>query len=284
MPVTPAVVTRFAPSPTGRLHIGHAFSALTTRGIAARQGGTCLLRIEDLDTSRCRANYETGIFEDLEWIGFDWPEPVLRQSDRGAAYAAALSRLGDAGLLYPCRCSRAEIRAALAAPQEGSEVPAAYPGTCRSRTLAEAEPGDALRLDLAAALGTAGAGLAFEETGPLHRGRHVLDAGAMAATIGDPVLGRRDIGVAYHLAVVVDDAAQGVTHVVRGADLLPVTPLHRLLQELLGLTVPVWHHHELLRDAGGRRLAKRDGARAIATLRAEAVTPDALRAQLGFAW
>ena len=276
------MITRFAPSPTGRLHLGHAFSALTAARLAAEAGGIFLLRIEDLDTTRCRPEFDAALREDLRWLGLDWPEPVLRQSGRGSAYAAALDRLAGLGLLYPCGCTRAEIRAALAAPQEGAAGPAPYPGTCRGRTLCSAEPGDALRLDLRAALALAGHGLAFEETGPLQRGHHPLDPERMGREIGDVVLSRRDIGIAYHLAVVVDDAAQGVTHVVRGADLAPVTPLHRLLQALLGLPAPVWHHHILIRDTTGRRLAKRDADRALATLRAEGMTPEAVRERLGF--
>lgn len=276
------MITRFAPSPTGRLHLGHAFSALTAARLAAEAEGVFLLRIEDLDITRCRPEFDAGLREDLRWLGLDWPEPVLRQSERGAAYTAALDRLAGLGLLYPCGCTRAEIRAALTAPQEGATGPAPYPGTCRGRTIGAAAPGDALRLDLGAALALAGPGLAVEETGPLQPGRHPLDPVRMGREIGDVVLSRRDIGIAYHLAVVVDDAAQGVTHVVRGADLAPVTPLHRLLQALLGLPAPVWHHHTLIRDTTGRRLAKRDADRALATLRAEGVTAEAVRERLGF--
>lgn len=276
------VVTRFAPSPTGRLHLGHAFSALTAAALAAEAGGVFLLRIEDLDTTRCRPDFDLALREDLRWLGLDWPEPVLRQSARGPAYAAALERLAERGLLYPCGCTRAEIRAALAAPQEGATGPGPYPGTCRGRPMGSAAPGDALRLDLGAALALAGPGLAVEEAGPVQPGCHSLGPARMRQEIGDVVLSRRDIGIAYHLAVVVDDAAQGVTHVVRGADLLPATPLHRLLQALLGLPAPVWHHHTLIRDATGRRLAKRDDARTLATLRAEGLTPEAVRERLGF--
>lgn len=276
------IVTRFAPSPTGLLHLGHAFSALTAAALAARVGGVFLLRIEDLDVTRCRPAYDVALREDLRWLGLDWPEPVLRQSDRGPAYAEALDRLAGLGLLYPCGCTRAEIRAALSAPQEGAAGPAPYPGTCRGRPVGSAAPGDALRLDLGAALALAGSGLAVVETGPVQPGHQPLDPERMQREIGDVVLSRRDIGVAYHLAVVVDDAAQGVTHVVRGADLLPVTPLHRLLQALLGLPAPVWHHHALIRDATGRRLAKRDAARTLATLRTEGMTPEAVREMLGF--
>src|SRR6185312_13296557 len=162
--------------------------------------------------------------------------------------AAALERLAARGLLYPCRCTRAELRAVLAAPQEGVEGPAPYPGTCRGRRYADAAPGDAIRLDLARALALAGP-LAFTETGPVRPGTHAVDADALLAATGDPVLARRDIGTSYHLAVVVDDAHQGITHVVRGGDLREATPLHRLLQALLGLPEPVWHHHRLIRDA-----------------------------------
>ena len=205
---------------------------------------------------------------------------MLRQSEHRPRYAAALDRLDALGLTYACRCTRAEIRAALSAPQEGAAAAPVYPGTCRGRTAAEAGPGDAIRLDVARALALAGP-LRFTETGPEHPGRHAVDAGALLASTGDVVLARRDIGTAYHLAVVVDDAFQGVTHVVRGVDLREATPLHRLLQALLGLPVPVWHHHRLIRDVAGRRLAKRDDARAIAAYRKAGVTPAGLRAMLG---
>ena len=205
---------------------------------------------------------------------------MLRQSDHLPRYAAALDGLAALGLLYPCRCTRAGIRAALSAPQEGVTPPAVYPGTCRGRPLAEAAPGEAIRLDLARALAMAGP-LTFTETGPLHPGTCAVDPEVLLANTGDVVLARRDIGTSYHLAVVVDDARQGITHVVRGDDLRAATPLHRLLQALLGLPVPVWHHHRLIRDAGGRRLAKRDDARALATLRAEGATPAEVRTMLG---
>jgi glutamyl-Q tRNA(Asp) synthetase len=199
----------------------------------------------------------------------------MRQSERLAAYAAALDRLRQLGLAYPCTCTRRDIAAALAAPQEGVAAPGPYPGTCRGRT--DAPEGVAWRLDLAAAIDRLGgpaavARLSFRETGEAP-GEHRLDPAALARSLGDVVLGRKETGAAYHLAVVVDDAAQGITHVVRGADLLPVTPLHRLLQALLDLPVPVWHHHRLIRDEHGRRLAKRDDARSIAAYRAAGLTP-----------
>ena len=273
--------TRFAPSPTGRLHLGHAFSALTGWDLARASGGAFLLRIEDIDRTRCRPDFEAAILADLRWLGLSWPEPVLRQSERQPLYARALDRLEALGLTYPCRCSRAEIRAALAAPQEGAATPV-YPGTCRGRPMAERGPGDAVRLDLGRALALAGP-LGFTETGPLRPGRHAVDGADLLARLGDVVLARRDIGTAYHLAVVVDDAAQAITHVVRGADLREATPLHRLLQALLGLPEPVWHHHALIRDAEGRRLAKRDDARSLAQLRAEGAGPADIRRLVGLA-
>lgn len=273
--------TRFAPSPTGRLHLGHAFSALTCWDLARASGGAFLLRIEDIDRTRCRPEFEAAILADLRWLGLSWPEPVLRQSERQPLYAHALDRLEALGLTYPCRCSRAEIRAALAAPQEGAATPV-YPGTCRGRPMAERGPGDAVRLDLGRALALAGP-LGFTETGPLRPGRHAVDGADLLARLGDVVLARRDIGTAYHLAVVVDDAAQAITHVVRGADLWEATPLHRLLQALLGLPEPVWHHHALIRDAEGRRLAKRDDARSLAQLRAEGAGPADIRRLVGLA-
>ena len=272
-------VTRFAPSPTGLLHLGHAYSALTAWQAAEAADGVCLLRIEDTDSTRVRADYETAIYEDLSWLGLEWPTPVMRQSERSAAYVEALARLGVLGLTYPCRCTRADIRAAFAAPQEGSS-PAqntgpVYPGTCRTRPLSDAGPGDAIRLDLDRALHLVrGEPLTWLETGPNHAGAHVVDPEAMRREIGDVVLARKDIGTAaYHLAVVVDDAAQAVTHVVRGEDLLEATPIHRLLQALLDLSVPEWHHHALVRDANGTRLAKRDDARAIRAYRQSGMSP-----------
>lgn len=280
----PGLVTRFAPSPTGPLHLGHAFSALTAWDLALAAGGTLLLRIEDLDAGRCRPEFEAAIKDDLIWLGLRWPEPVLRQSEHLPRYAAALDRLTAMGLTYPCRCTRADIRAALSAPQDGAPAAAVYPGTCRGRAMATIGAGDAVRLDLDRALERIGpaAALRFDETGPAHAGRHGLDEGRLRRRVGDVVLGRKDIGAAaYHLAVVVDDAAQGITDVVRGEDLWEATPLHRLLQALLGAPAPVYHHHRLIRDAEGRRLAKRDDARAIARYRAEGMTPAGVRALVG---
>jgi glutamyl-Q tRNA(Asp) synthetase len=281
-----AYATRFAPSPTGLLHLGHAYSALVAAERARAHGGRFLLRIEDIDTPRCRPEYEAAIYEDLAWLGLEWEEPVMRQSDRRAAHDAALKRLGEMGLLYPCRCTRGDIRAALSAPQEGAPVIGpdglVYPGTCRGRALDEAGAGDALRLDMARALERLGrARIAFTETGGVVKEPSEMSAAQIIEGIGDVVLARRDIGTSYHLSVVVDDAAQGITEVVRGADLFAATFIHRLLQELLGLPEPAYHHHRLIRDEAGRRLAKRDDARAIRRYREEGSTPEDIHRMLG---
>ncbi len=278
------MITRFAPSPTGPLHLGHAYSALIAHDMARKAGGTFLLRIEDIDQTRARPHWERAIDEDLTWLGLVWPRPVLRQSDRLPAYRAALSALWSRGLLYPCHCTRRDILEAASAPQEGAPLQGpdgiVYPGTCRQKPRPASLPQTALRLDLARALERAGP-RTFTETGPAHAGHHRLDAHAMIHTIGDPVLARRDFGTSYHLAVVLDDAAQGVTHVTRGEDLFPATPIHVLLQALLDLPVPIYHHHRLIRDDTGRRLAKRDDARALALYRAEGTTPAEIRSRLG---
>ena len=278
-------VTRFAPSPTGPLHLGHAFSALTAFDRATTQGGQCLLRIEDIDRDRSRPEWEALIYDDLAWLGLDWPRPVMRQSDRLPAYRAALGQLIALGLCYPCRCSRADIRAALAAPQEGAPVHGpdglVYPGTCRGRSMTDAAETDAIRLNMAMALDSLGQVPAFTETGPLHTGPHQMSADDMIAGIGDIVLARRDMGTSYHLSVVVDDAAQGITEVVRGADLFEATFIHALLQDLLGLPRPDYFHHDLIRDETGKRLAKRDDARAIRRYRDDGLCPADIRRLVG---
>jgi glutamyl-Q tRNA(Asp) synthetase len=281
------VVERFAPSPTGLLHLGHAFSAITAHDAARAAGGGFLLRIEDIDRARCRPAFEASIHEDLGWLGLRWETPVMRQSDRGPAYAAALDRLRAMGLLYPCACTRADIAAALSAPQEGAGPDGpVYPGTCRGRgdVGADGRP-VALRLDMGRALAAVGPRpLWIDEigAGPAgETGRIRVDPDAMRATVGDVALARKDIGTSYHLSVVVDDAAQGVTHVTRGCDLVAATPIHRLLQALLGMPTLVWRHHRLIRDEAGRRLAKRDDARAIAAFRAEGATPADVRRMVG---
>lgn len=275
------MITRFAPSPTGFLHLGHAFSALTAWDRARAAGGRFLLRIEDIDARRCRPEFERAICDDLHWLGLSWPEPVMRQSDRLADYERALDQLATMGLTYPCSCTRADLRAVLSAPQEGygPDGPI-YPGTCRGRALASRQPGDAIRLDIARAMARAGV-VRFTETGPGRSGAHVFTPEDMITTVGDVVLARKDIGTSYHLAVVVDDAAQGITEVVRGEDLFPSTAIHALLQSLLGLPTPVYHHHRLIRDETGRRLAKRDDARAIGAYRMAGHSPAEIRALVG---
>lgn len=275
-----AFVTRFAPSPTGPLHLGHAFSALTAWDRAQAAGGTFLLRIEDIDRPRCRPEFEAAIYDDLRWLGIDWQPPVLRQSDRLPAYAKALARLTEMGLTYACHCTRGDIRAALSAPQEGVTLGPdgpVYPGTCRGKGLPEG--GAAIRLNMAEAMHRCGA-IGFIESGE-SAGEKTYHHVFMVENIGDVVLARRDIGTSYHLSVVVDDAAQTVTEVVRGADLFEATPIHVLLQRLLGLPTPRYHHHRLIRDAAGKRLAKRDDARALAKYRADGASPQDIRTMIG---
>jgi glutamyl-Q tRNA(Asp) synthetase len=271
-------VTRFAPSPTGWLHLGHAHSALFAWTKAKRQAGRFLLRIEDIDRSRARPEFETAIHEDLAWLGLDWERPVRRQAAHFADYAAALGQLDGEGLLYPCFCTRAEIAAAGQAPH-GLEH-GVYPGTCRSlpsvERRAQIEQGRsyALRLD---------AGEAGRRTGPLRFTDRAH--GTMAVDpflLGDVVLARKDTPASYHLAVTLDDALQGVTLVTRGEDLLPATHVHRLLQALLGLPEPAYHHHPLLTDETGQRLSKRHGALALRALRAAGVSASEVRARAGF--
>ncbi len=274
--------TRFAPSPTGPLHLGHAYSALLAQEMAQAAGGTCQLRIEDTDTSRARPEWEAQIYDDLTWLGFRWAKPVLRQSEHLERYNADLMELAAKGVIYPCSCTRGDIRAALSAPQEGVKAPAVYPGTCRHRTMDTRQPGDALRLNMARALEVIGDEIRFEETGAEHRGHHCITSGSLLSNTGDAVLGRKEIEtVSYVLAAVIDDARQSITHVIRGADLFETTPLQVVLQKLLYLPTPIYHHHRLIRDEAGKRLAKRDDARAIAKYRADGTTPDDLRKQLG---
>ncbi|MEE3625810.1 tRNA glutamyl-Q(34) synthetase GluQRS [Nitrospirillum sp. BR 11752] len=277
-------VTRFAPSPTGLPHLGHAYSALFGWDAARRAGGTFLLRFEDIDPNRCRPEFEEAFLRDLAWLGLSWPQPVRRQSEHMADYRAALDRLSDLGVLYPCFCSRKDIQDEIAragAAPHGPEGPL-YPGTCRhmdpvrrADLLAAGAP-HALRLDVAAATRRAGPLLWTD-----------LEAGTVATQpgiLGDVVLARRDVATSYHLAVTVDDHLQGVTLVTRGRDLVEATHVHRLLQALLDLNVPDWHHHRLLVNERGERLAKRDGAASLAALRDGGATPDDIRRRLGMDW
>lgn len=277
-----AFVTRFAPSPTGPLHLGHAYSAILAHDMARAEGGQFFLRMEDTDLERCRPEYDDLIQQDLAWLGLTWDGPVHRQSGNIASYNSRLESLETKGLLYPCSCTRSDIRAALAAPQEGVAF-TVYPGTCRGRAMASRKPGDALRLDLAAALAAlADEDLSFTETGPAHPGRHCINADDARARIGDIVLSRKgeDI-VAYFLASAFDDADQGITHVIRAVDLFDFTPVQVILQHLFRLPTPVYHHHRLIRDDHGKRLAKRDDARAISKYRADGATPADIRRMVG---
>jgi glutamyl-Q tRNA(Asp) synthetase len=249
--VTPRV-TRFAPSPTGALHLGHAYSALLNFEAARASGGRFLLRIEDIDQGRCRPEFVRGIEEDLAWLGLAWEAPVRVQSQHFADYTAALARLEAAGLLYRCICTRADIARATTAPH-GDEGPI-YPGTCKHKQL---KPGESFAWRL-----------------------H-MDKAAGPASQGDIVIARKDTPTSYHLAVTWDDALQGVTDVIRGQDLLSATPIHQTLQRLLGLPMPSYHHHRLLTDADGRRYAKRDKSLTLASLRADGVTPAQIRARVG---
>jgi glutamyl-Q tRNA(Asp) synthetase len=274
--------TRFAPSPTGYLHKGHAFSALTAFEAARELGGRFVLRIEDIDFTRCRPEFEAATYDDLAWLGLAWEQPVLRQSQHIADYLAALERLQTSGLAYRSFATRKEVAAvALSAPHgapEGYRGAALSAGEEAAR-LAAGEP-FAWRLDLVAARAAAGP-LSFIEAGDGpsgERGDILVDPGAA----GDIVLARKDVGVAYHLAVVVDDARQQITDVVRGQDLFEATHVQRLLQALLGLPAPRYRHHRLLLAADGRRLAKRDRAETLRALRARGVTASELRAELGF--
>jgi glutamyl-Q tRNA(Asp) synthetase len=272
------IVTRFAPSPTGRLHLGHAFSALLAHDFARLRGGAFLLRIEDIDRGRSRPEHVDSIIEDLAWLGLDWDGEILFQSERLPLYREALERLRAGGLAYPCFCTRsaiaAEIAASAAAPH-GPDGPL-YPGTCRALTHAErerrmaSEP-HAWRLDVAKASAAAG---------PLYWRDGDTEVLAEPEAFGDVVLARKDAPVSYHLAVNVDDSAQGVTDVVRGRDLYAATDVHRLLQALLGLPTPLYHHHPLLLDGEGRRLAKRHGAPTLHDLRESGADPQALAADL----
>jgi glutamyl-Q tRNA(Asp) synthetase len=264
-------IERFAPSPTGLLHLGHAFSALTAFDAAQNAGGEFLLRIEDIDFNRSKPDFETQIYDDLRWLGLSWPEPVLRQSDRRAAYDAAMQILWDDNHLFSCTCSRKDIAIA-AAPQEGGDPLVGpdgiiYPGTCRNNDRPTTMPETALRLSLDNITKTD-----FTFTDLIH-GTVNFTLSDVQNTIGNVMIARKDIGISYHLAVVLDDAYQGITHVTRGVDLFEATKIHVVLQHILGLPTPIYRHHRLIRDENGKRLAKRDDARSIQSYRANGMSP-----------
>jgi glutamyl-Q tRNA(Asp) synthetase len=277
-------ILRFAPSPNGLLHLGHAYSALYTWHAAALLGGTALLRIEDIDGERSKPEFIAAIIADLHWLGLDWPQPVMRQSDRLDAYAAAGNVLRTENLLYPCFCTRSDI----AASARGTDPDGAplYPGTCRHLPrdvqIERLERGDPVqfRLDTEKALEQAGL-ITFTAVGPLITDRPQIRY-ARPGRWGDVVLQRKGIPTSYHLSVVVDDAAQGITHVTRGRDMEAATDIHALLQLLLGLPAPVYHFHRLILDDAGRKLAKSKGSESLADLRARGWTPDDVKRALGF--
>jgi len=287
-------VFRFAPSPNGRLHLGHAYSALLNARLAQRWGGRFLLRIEDIDITRCRPEFEQAIYDDLAWLGLAWQRPVRRQSDHFGDYRSAFERLRAKQLVYPCFCSRKDISTEVARweaahgkawPRDPDGAPL-YPGSCRSLPRAEVERrladghDHAWRLHMPSALSTIGTPLAYRQ----------FDAGGDGALVqarpelwGDAVVVRKEIPTSYHLSVVVDDALQGISHVVRGTDLEAATDLHLVLQALLDLPAPRYHHHGLIRDNDGGKLSKSLKSEALADLRARGVTPDEVRRRLGFA-
>jgi glutamyl-Q tRNA(Asp) synthetase len=290
MPTQP--VFRFAPSPNGYLHLGHARSALLNQALARRLGGRFLLRIEDIDPQRSRPEFERALVEDLRWLGLGWEEPVLRQSEHMVDYAGALDRLRAEGLVYRCFCSRGDtLRAVAAAEAHGRSWPrdpdgsplhaggcAGFPPEEAEARAAGGEP-HAWRLAMNRALERIGQPLAYQDwdgkTG-------VSTAPCEPAAWGDVILARRDVPTSYHLSVVFDDAREGVTHVVRGEDLRSATAVHRVLQELLGLPAPLYHHHPLVLDEEGRKLAKSRGSTSLRDLRADGVTAEEVRQRLGF--
>lgn len=279
-------MTRFAPSPTGLLHLGHAYAALFAERAVREAGGRFLLRIEDIDQGRARAEFEAAIEEDLAWLGLEWETPVRRQSEHFDDYRKALDQLADTGVLYPCFCTRADIRAEIAragvAPHTAAKGPDGplYPGTCRNLAVAERrdriEAGEphALRLDSGRAARIVGA-LAWRD---LRKGQVVV----RSELFGDVVLARKDVPTSYHLAVTLDDHIQGVTLVTRGDDLFESSHVHRLLQALLGLDAPDYYHHQLIRDAAGQRFAKRDQSVTLRALRQSGQSPDDVQAMVGF--
>ena len=276
-------ILRFAPSPNGALHLGHAYSALVNERLAAEINGHVLLRIEDLDRTRCKPQFETAIVDDLAWLGLRFPPP-RRQSEHGDDYGTALTRLDRQGLVYPCFCSRTEIAHASNGQRDPDGAPL-YPGTCRARSATEARDrlagGEraAFRLDMRRAVEAGPPRLCWAEFG---EGAIAAPRPASPEVWGDVVLRGRDLAASYHLAVVVDDALQGVTDVVRGRDLLAATAVHRLLQALLGLAEPRYRHHRLVLDQTGEKLSKSRQSWSLAELRATGLAPEGVRAALGF--
>ncbi len=278
-----STITRFAPSPTGQLHLGHAYSALFAANAANRDNGAFVVRIEDIDPGRCKPEFEAQIFEDLNWLGLQWALPVRRQSEHMEDYEAALQQLSDMGMLYPCFCSRSDIKHEIEssgqAPHSGPDGPH-YPGTCRILSKDQQQErkaaGNAFALRLSM-------DKAIQHTGPLSW--HDGEQGEIVATpeiFGDVVLARKETPTSYHLAVTIDDHLQGITLVTRGQDLFHASHIHTILQKLLGLNQPQYHHHKLLKDESGQRFAKRDDAATLSSMRQSGITPEEIRMQLGF--
>jgi glutamyl-Q tRNA(Asp) synthetase len=281
--LAPAPVLRFAPTPNGALHLGHAYSALYNERVAVESNGRLLLRIEDLDRTRCKTQYEAAILDDLAWLGLRFEAPPRRQSEHGDDYANALARLAELELAYPCFCSRAEVaRASVARDPDGAPL---YAGTCRKLSFGERAErlarGDraAWRLDMRSAIDAASTDLSWSE---FFEGSSPVERAAEPALWGDIILSGRDLAASYHLAVTVDDALQGVTDVVRGRDLLAATSVHRLLQETLGLPAPRYRHHRLVLDASGAKLSKSRRSPSLGALRARGLSAARIRAALGF--
>ena len=280
------LITRFAPSPTGHLHLGHAYAALFAEAAARDTGGRFLLRIEDIDTSRARSEFEQAIFEDLAWLGLEWEEPIRRQSEHMTDYERALDRLRSMDVVYPCFCTRAKIRAEIAGSPRAPHGPDGplYPGTCKSLSKDERDARQvegqafALRLNSFVAMRMlnerAGGPVTWRD---MVAGEHAVDT----AKFGDVVIARKEMATSYHLAVTLDDALQGVTLVTRGLDLMPATHIHRLLQALLDLPVPQYHHHRLITDNAGQQLSTRDKATGLRTLRNQGVTAEEVRRIVG---
>ena len=273
--------TRFAPSPTGHLHLGHAFSAITAWNISQKTDKKFILRIEDIDLQRCKVDYEKKIFDDLEWLGLKWEKPVIRQKNRFNSYREAIDILNNKNLIYPCSCTRKDINEALSAPQN-NKIPKIYTCACRNRSMSEATKTDNIRINIDKSINY------LKKLN--HKSLVFVDDYYQQNLIKIPfesqhlqediIVARKEIGTSYHLSVVVDDAFQDITHVVRGADLFSSTPIQRLLQELLELPQPLYHHHRLILDEDGKRLAKREASTALSILRESGVKPIELKRSL----
>ena len=273
--------TRFAPSPTGYLHLGHAFSAITAWNISQKTDKKFILRIEDIDVQRCKVEYEKQIFDDLKWLGLTWVKPVIRQKNRINFYQKAIDILNKKKLIYPCSCTRKDINEALSAPQ-GNKTSKPYPGLCRNRSMSDLKNEDNIRINIDKSINYLKSiklkSLSFVDN---YYQKNLFNISFASKHLQeDIIVARKDIGTSYHLSVVVDDAFQNITHVVRGADLFNSTPIQRLLQELLELPQPLYHHHRLILDEDGKRLAKREASTALSILRESGVKPIELKRSL----